>query len=119
MSAAVVQTSAYSSRGTPDTTNASDNIYGSDGDKLVVPLTADGSGGYAGTFVAGLTGLPETTTSGRVQDRARAHHDPKAAGLVAAEGGGSAAPFARRRVALLRSSPPRRSRAGPICRRTT
>jgi hypothetical protein len=57
--------------------------------------------------------------SGRVQDRAQAHHDPEAAGLVAAEGGGSAAPFARRRVALLRSSPPRRSRAGPICRRTT
>jgi len=63
VSAAVIQTSAYSSRGTPDTTNASDGIYGSDGDKLLVPLTADGSGGYAGTFVAGLTGLPGTTTT--------------------------------------------------------
>jgi protocatechuate 3,4-dioxygenase beta subunit len=63
VTAAVVQSSAYSSRGTPDTSNASDNIYGSDGDKLLVPLTSDGNGGYAGTFVVGLTGLPETTTT--------------------------------------------------------
>jgi hypothetical protein len=121
-----------------------------DGDKLLVPLTADGSGGYAGTFVAGLTGLPETTTTTTTGSDSTGSTDtgnsganavlatlaathfhrnaagrrvlrlkPEVAGLVAAEGGGSAAPFARRRVALLRSSPPRRSRAGPICRRTT
>jgi protocatechuate 3,4-dioxygenase beta subunit len=57
---AVYATSAYSSRGTPSTSNAADNIYGSDGAKLLVALTANASGGYDGTFVIGLSGLPAT-----------------------------------------------------------
>ena len=48
----------YASRGEPDTTNATDNIYGSNGSRLIVPLKADGAGGYAGTFTIGLSGLP-------------------------------------------------------------
>jgi protocatechuate 3,4-dioxygenase beta subunit len=61
----ILVTSAYSSRGTPDTANASDNIYGSDGSDLLVPLTASG-GGYAGTFVAGLSDVPGTTSTTNV-----------------------------------------------------
>jgi protocatechuate 3,4-dioxygenase beta subunit len=60
----VYATSAYSSRGTPNTPNSADNIYGSDGSKLVVALTPDGNGGYAGTFVVGLSGLPGATGTG-------------------------------------------------------
>lgn len=52
--------SAYSSRGTPDVANSADNIYGSDGAKLLVQLSPNGSGGYDGTFVVGLSGLPAT-----------------------------------------------------------
>jgi protocatechuate 3,4-dioxygenase beta subunit len=60
----VYATSAYSSRGTPNTPNSADTIYGSDGSKLVVALTPDGNGGYAGTFVIGLAGLPGATATG-------------------------------------------------------
>jgi protocatechuate 3,4-dioxygenase beta subunit len=56
--ASVTAKSAYSSRGTPDTDNSEDNIYGSDGDELTVALKGDGSGGLAGTFTVGLAGLP-------------------------------------------------------------
>jgi protocatechuate 3,4-dioxygenase beta subunit len=63
-SADVVKTSAYSSHGSPDTSNSSDNIYGSDGSKLLVNLASDGNGGYTGTFVAGLSGLPASATTG-------------------------------------------------------
>src|SRR5262249_35805723 len=55
--AQVMATSAYSSRGTPDTDNDEDNIYGSDGDELTVALTSDGSGGLNGTFTVGLEGI--------------------------------------------------------------
>ena len=54
----IYATSAYSSRGTPNVSNASDNIYGSDGAKLLVQLSENASGGYDGTFVVGLSGLP-------------------------------------------------------------
>ncbi|HEV7808743.1 MAG TPA: intradiol ring-cleavage dioxygenase [Solirubrobacteraceae bacterium] len=54
----VYATSAYSSRGTPNVANSADNIYGSDGAKLLVQLTPNASGGYDGTFVIGLSGLP-------------------------------------------------------------
>ncbi len=57
---AIYAASPYSSRGTPDVANAADNIYGSDGAKLLVALSANGSGGYDGTFVVGLSGLPST-----------------------------------------------------------
>jgi protocatechuate 3,4-dioxygenase beta subunit len=61
---AVYQTGVYAARGQASTANASDGIYGSDGSKLVVALTPDGNGGYAGTFVVGLSGLPGTTGTG-------------------------------------------------------
>ena len=57
---AIYAASPYSSRGTPDVANAADNIYGSDGAKLLVALSPNGSGGYEGTFVVGLSGLPST-----------------------------------------------------------
>ena len=51
-------TGAYSPRGTPNVANSADNIYGSDGSKLLVALSPNASGGYDGTFVVGLSGLP-------------------------------------------------------------
>jgi protocatechuate 3,4-dioxygenase beta subunit len=57
--ASVLKNSAYSSRGNPDTDNAEDNIYGSDGDELTVALKSDGAGGLTGTFTVGLSGLPD------------------------------------------------------------
>jgi hypothetical protein len=60
----VYGSSAYSGRGTPNTSNASDNIYGSDGSTLILALTGDNASVYAGTFVAGLSGVPATGTTG-------------------------------------------------------
>jgi len=54
-------TGVYASRGNSTTPNARDGIYGSDGSKLVVALAPDGNGAYAGTFVAGVSGLPSST----------------------------------------------------------
>jgi protocatechuate 3,4-dioxygenase beta subunit len=45
----------YSSRGTRDTRNAGDNVYGSDGASLILDMHADGSGGYVGSFTFGLS----------------------------------------------------------------
>ncbi len=61
---AVYETGVYASRGQATTANTSDGIYGSDGSKLVVALTPDGNGGYAGTFVVGLSGLPSSAGTG-------------------------------------------------------
>ncbi len=58
---AIYGTGAYAARGNSTTPNSSDGIYGSDGSKLVVALASDGNGGYAGTFVAGVSGLPSST----------------------------------------------------------
>jgi hypothetical protein len=46
-----------------DTTNAEDAIYGGT-TALLVPVTADGSGGYTGTFDFNLAGVPTTGTGG-------------------------------------------------------
>jgi protocatechuate 3,4-dioxygenase beta subunit len=54
----------YATRGQPTTANSQDGIYGSDGSKLLVALTANGSGGYDGTFVVGISGLPSSTGTG-------------------------------------------------------
>jgi protocatechuate 3,4-dioxygenase beta subunit len=61
---AVYETGVYAARGQASTSNASDGIYGSDGSKLVVSLTPDGNGGYAGTFVIGVAGLPSSAGAG-------------------------------------------------------
>ena len=60
----VLQTSAYSSRGNPDTTNSTDNIYGSDGSRLLVTLAGDPASALSGTFVVSLANAPTTTSSG-------------------------------------------------------
>jgi protocatechuate 3,4-dioxygenase beta subunit len=54
----VMAEGVYASRGEPDTTNSTDNVYGSNGSELIVPLTGNGSGGYKGMFTVGLSGLP-------------------------------------------------------------
>jgi protocatechuate 3,4-dioxygenase beta subunit len=61
----------YNSRGTRDTTNATDGIFAGTS-ALLLGLTADGNGGYVGTFDAGLAGLPATTgeSSGKCTDLA-------------------------------------------------
>jgi protocatechuate 3,4-dioxygenase beta subunit len=61
--ASVMGESAYSSRGTPDTDNDEDNIYGSDGSELTVALARAGDGGLTGTFTVGLSGLPGDDTA--------------------------------------------------------
>jgi protocatechuate 3,4-dioxygenase beta subunit len=55
--------SDYSARGTRDTRNANDGIYGSDGATLILSMKADGSGGYTGTFTFGLSSGGATTAS--------------------------------------------------------
>jgi protocatechuate 3,4-dioxygenase beta subunit len=60
----VYASGVYAARGQASTSNASDGIYASGGSKLVVALTPDGDGGYAGTFVVGLSGLPSSAGTG-------------------------------------------------------
>ncbi len=64
---AVMAQSPYDSRGTRDTSNAGDSIYGGT-TALRVPVTADGSGGYTGTFALNLEGVPATSTGGSCTD---------------------------------------------------
>ena len=71
--ASVMAESTYSSRGTPDTDNDEDNIYGSDGDELTVALAGDGDGGLTGTFTVGLSGLPGDDSVSVKLRRARWH----------------------------------------------
>jgi protocatechuate 3,4-dioxygenase beta subunit len=61
--AAVMASSAYSSRGMPDTDNDEDSIYGGDGSELTVDVVGDGAGGLEGTFTVGLSGLPDDDDS--------------------------------------------------------
>jgi hypothetical protein len=56
MNRAVFQQSPYSSRGNPDTTDGSDNIYGTDGSSLLLQPQSDGSGGYTADFSVGVSG---------------------------------------------------------------
>jgi protocatechuate 3,4-dioxygenase beta subunit len=56
--AQVVAQSPYN--GTPDTSNAADGIYGSDGAQLTPALTGSAASGYAGTVNVGLSGLPDS-----------------------------------------------------------
>ena len=72
VTAEVVAQTPYASRGAPDTTNAADSIYGGT-TALLVPLTADGNGGYAGTFDLDVAGLPATTAGGSCTDLAACH----------------------------------------------
>jgi hypothetical protein len=56
MNATVMKQSAYSSRGKPDTTDTSDNIYGDDGAKLLLQPQSDGNGRYTAEFSVGVSG---------------------------------------------------------------
>jgi hypothetical protein len=55
--------SPYSTRGTRDTRNSADNIYGSDGASLVLTMAADGAGGYRGAFTFGLSAANQSSGS--------------------------------------------------------
>jgi protocatechuate 3,4-dioxygenase beta subunit len=71
--ASVMAESTYSSRGTPDTDNDEDNIYGSDGSELTVALARAGDGGLTGTFTVGLSGLPGDDTAAVKLRRIKLH----------------------------------------------
>ncbi|MDP9259702.1 MAG: intradiol ring-cleavage dioxygenase [Actinomycetota bacterium] len=51
----VYQQAPYNARGTRNTRNAADSIYGSDGATLLLSVTSDGNGGYVGEFTFGLS----------------------------------------------------------------
>ncbi|MFL5850420.1 MAG: intradiol ring-cleavage dioxygenase [Solirubrobacteraceae bacterium] len=53
-SEAVYETGAYASHGEPDTTNASDNIYASGGNKSLLRLMKRSGGGYRGAITLGI-----------------------------------------------------------------
>jgi len=50
----VYEAAPYDGRGPRTTRNDGDGIYGQGGDQLLVPVAADGAGGYAGTFEIGI-----------------------------------------------------------------
>jgi protocatechuate 3,4-dioxygenase beta subunit len=56
MNATVFAQAPYSSRGNPDTTDGTDNVYGTDGASLLLQPTSDGNGGYVADFSVGLSG---------------------------------------------------------------
>jgi len=52
---AVLAEPPYADRGTPDTTNETDGIFGQNGDELMLALERDGGGtGWVGRFTIGL-----------------------------------------------------------------
>jgi protocatechuate 3,4-dioxygenase beta subunit len=61
--AEVLSRAPYSSRGTPDTSNSRDGIYGQSGGRLTLDLVESGNG-YAATFDVGLEGVPQTSGGG-------------------------------------------------------
>jgi hypothetical protein len=56
MNAAVFKQAPYASRPTPDTTDKTDNIYGTDGSSLLLQPQSDGAGGYTADFSVGVSG---------------------------------------------------------------
>jgi protocatechuate 3,4-dioxygenase beta subunit len=64
MNATVFAKAPYSSRGNSDTTDSTDNIYGTDGASLLLQPTSDGSGGYVADFSVGISGGSSGTSSG-------------------------------------------------------
>jgi protocatechuate 3,4-dioxygenase beta subunit len=64
MNATVLANAPYSSRGNPDTTDSTDNIYGTDGASLLLQPTSDGSGGYVADFSVGISGGSSSSGSG-------------------------------------------------------
>jgi protocatechuate 3,4-dioxygenase beta subunit len=64
MNSTVFANAPYSSRGNPDTTDSTDNVYGTDGASLLLAPTSDGSGGYVADFSVGISGGSSGTGSG-------------------------------------------------------
>ena len=60
MNATVFAGAPYSARGSADTTDGTDGIYGTDGGSLLLHPTADGAGGYAADFSVGVSGGGES-----------------------------------------------------------
>jgi len=60
---AVMSVPTYQRGGTRTTRNANDQVYGSDGGRLLAATSGGASAGYAATFDVGLTGLPATAAS--------------------------------------------------------
>ena len=56
MNTTVFKQAPYSSRPTPDTTDRTDNIYGTDGSSLLLQPQSDGAGGYTADFSVGVSG---------------------------------------------------------------
>jgi hypothetical protein len=63
MNTTVFKQAPYSSRGNPDTTDETDNIYGTDGGSLLLQPQPDGAGGYTADFSAGVSGGSTSTDS--------------------------------------------------------
>jgi protocatechuate 3,4-dioxygenase beta subunit len=55
MNTAVFKQAPYASRPTPDTTDKTDNIYGTDGSSLLLQPQSDGAGGYTADFSVGVS----------------------------------------------------------------
>jgi protocatechuate 3,4-dioxygenase beta subunit len=55
MNTAVFKQAPYSSRTAPDTTDATDNVYGTDGSSLLLAPQSDGAGGYTADFSVGMS----------------------------------------------------------------
>jgi protocatechuate 3,4-dioxygenase beta subunit len=60
---AVMSRPAYQRARTRDTLNSSDNVYGSDGGRLLAGTSGGASAGYASTFDVGLAGLPASAVA--------------------------------------------------------
>ena len=56
MNAQVFASAPYSGRGTADTLDTGDGIYGTDGSSLLLRPTSDGAGGYRADFSVGVAG---------------------------------------------------------------
>ena len=56
MNAQVFASAPYSGRGTADTLDTGDGIYGTDGSSLLLRPTSDGAGGYRADFSVGIAG---------------------------------------------------------------
>src|SRR5207248_2152746 len=62
MNAAAFKQAPYASRPSPDTTDSTDNIYGTDGSSLLLQPQSDGAGGYTADVSAGAATLRVTFT---------------------------------------------------------
>jgi protocatechuate 3,4-dioxygenase beta subunit len=60
---AVMGQPAYQRSRTRDTLNANDNVYGSDGGRLVASASGGARAGYAAAFDVGLSGLPASAAT--------------------------------------------------------